>query len=79
MTSRISRPTPCFSAIAACGIWNSKNGLSPARFMWSMRALVTGSPGEPNGSLSMITQESASPRTSTPSQKLEVPSSTALP
>ncbi len=43
-----------------------------------MRAAVTGSPGEANGSLSMITQLSASPTTSTPCQKLEVASSTAF-
>jgi hypothetical protein len=36
-----------------------------------------GSPGEANGSLSMITQLSAAPITSTPCQKLEVASRTA--
>ena len=39
----------------------------------------SGSSGEANGSLSMATMESASPFTSTPSQKLPVASSTALP
>ena len=37
-----------------------------------------GSPGEANGSLSMTTQLSASPTTSTPCQKLDVASSTAF-
>ena len=45
--------------------------------MASIRAAVMGSPGEVNGSLSMITQLSASPATSTPCQKLEVAKSTA--
>ena len=43
----------------------------------SRRAAVIGSPGEANGSLSTITQLSASPTTSTPCQKLDVASSTA--
>src|SRR3569623_1630171 len=77
--SRISRPTPCFSAIAACGNCESRNGSPPRRRSASSRACKTGSPGDANGSLSMITTDSASPRTSTPSQKLLVPSSTALP
>ena len=38
-----------------------------------------GSSGGANGSLSMITIDSASPRTSMPSQKLALPTSTALP
>ena len=42
-----------------------------------MRAAVIGSPGDANGSLSTITQLSASPTTSTPCQKLEVANSTA--
>ena len=45
----------------------------------SMRAASTGSSGGANGSLSMTTSDSASPRTSTPSQKTALPSSTALP
>ena len=49
-----------------------------APLMASIRAAVTGSPGEANGSLSMITQLSASPTTSTPCQKLDVASSTAF-
>ena len=40
--------------------------------MASIRADVIGSPGDANGSLSMMTQLSASPTTSTPCQKLEV-------
>ena len=46
--------------------------------MASMRAAVIGSPGDANGSLSMITQLSASPTTSTPCQKLDVANSTAF-
>ena len=42
-----------------------------------MRAAVTGSAGDANGSLSMMTQLSASPITSTPCQKLDVANSTA--
>ena len=42
-----------------------------------MRAPVTGSPGDANGSLSTMTQLSASPTTSTPCQKLDVANSTA--
>ena len=42
-----------------------------------MRAATTGSPGEAKGSLSMITQESCSPTTSTPCQKDAVARSTA--
>ena len=45
--------------------------------MASIRAAVIGSPGEANGSLSMMTQLSASPTTSTPCQKLDVANSTA--
>ena len=44
----------------------------------SIRAAVIGSPGDANGSLSMMTQLSASPITSTPCQKLDVASSTAF-
>ena len=51
----------------------------PCFSITSMRAASTGSSGGANGSLSMITSESASPRTSTPSQKLWLPTSTALP
>ena len=50
----------------------------PRALIASMRAAVIGSPGEANGSLSMMTQLSASPTTSTPCQKLDVASSTAL-
>jgi len=41
-----------------------------------MRAFNKGSSGAVKGNLSIITNESASPRTSTPSQKLEVATST---
>ena len=44
-----------------------------------MRAASTGSSGGANGSLSITTTDSASPRTSTPSQNDWLPSSTALP
>ena len=40
---------------------------------------MTGSPSWAKGSLSITTSESASPATSTPSQKLAAPSSTPLP
>ena len=43
-----------------------------------MRAAVIGSPGDANGSLSMITQLNCSPTTSTPCQNDEVANSTAL-
>ena len=42
-----------------------------------MRAATIGSPGETNGSLSMITALSCSPCTSTPCQNDEVAKSTA--
>ena len=61
----------------ASGTWYSSNGEPPRPAMASMRAAVTGSAGEANGSLSMITQLRASPTTSTPCQKLEVARSTA--
>src|SRR5437899_889971 len=44
-----------------------------------MRARTSGSSGDAKGSFSMMTSRSASPFTSTPSQKLAVPSSTPLP
>jgi hypothetical protein len=56
-----------------------RNGLPPRSRRLLMRASNTGSPGEANGILSINTQDNASPRTSTPSQKLLVPSKTALP
>ena len=43
-----------------------------------MRARTSGSSGEAKGSFSMMTSRSASPFTSTPSQKLAVPSSTRV-
>src|SRR3569833_1914677 len=78
-TSRIKRPTPCFKVITACGNCASRKGSPPRLRNASSRACNTGSPGAANGSLSMITTDKASPRTSTPSQNLLVPSSTALP
>jgi len=58
---------------------SSVKGCRPLRGMLSMRAASTGSSGGANGSLSITTTESASPRTSTPSQKDWLPRSTALP
>ena len=46
--------------------------------MAAIRAATSGSPGDANGSRSMMTQLSASPATSTPCQKLAVASSTAF-
>src|SRR5690606_20884571 len=77
--SRISRPTPCFSASTASGSCDSTNGSPPARRIASRRACTSGSPGTANGSLSIATSRSARPGTSTPCQKLPVPSSTASP
>ena len=54
-------------------------GVAALAVRCSMRALTMGSSGEANGSFSMMTRRSAAPFTSTPSQKLAVPSSTALP
>src|SRR5712664_625986 len=54
-------------------------GLPPSRSSDSSRAASTGSSGGANGSLSMTTSDNASPRTSTPSQKLALPRRTALP
>ncbi len=79
LRSRISRPTPCFRAITALGSWSSAKGSPPLSLQSSTRALSSGSSGLANGSLSMITQESAAPRTSIPSQKLLVATSTARP
>src|SRR5688572_28508225 len=77
--SRMSRPTPCFSASTACGSCSSVNASPPALRTASARAWTSGSLGTANGSLSMTTSRNARPRTSTPCQKLPVPSRTALP
>ena len=61
------------------GICQSVNGLPPASRSASSRATSTGSSGAANGNLSMTTTLSASPATSTPSQKLAAPSSTPFP
>ncbi len=55
------------------------NALPPSAASLASRAASSGSSGGANGSLSMTTTDSASPGTSTPSQKLALPSSTALP
>ena len=59
-------------------IWQrlEKNGLPPWRRMDSSRAMIIGSFGTSNGSLSIITQLSDSPGIFTPSQKLATASST---
>ncbi len=75
---RSSRPSPCSSVRIASGTCSDANGSPPRAVMASSRAATIGSPGEANGSLSMITQLSASPTTSTPCQKLEVANSTAF-
>jgi hypothetical protein len=76
---RINRPAPCFKLIAACGTCHAMNGLPPSARRRSRRAASNGSSGGANGSLSITTSDSALPGTSTPSQKLALPSSTALP
>ena len=53
------------------------NAFLPSAFILSMRAASTGSSGGANGSLSITTSDKASPRTSTPSQKLLVATSSA--
>ena len=65
--------------MTASGSWNSLKALRPIRFRWRIFASTTGSSGGANGSLSMTTSDSASPRMSMPSQKLTLPTSTALP
>ncbi len=70
VSARMSRPAPCLSVMTAWGNWWTANGLNPFFASTSRRADSTGSSGGANGSLSMTTSESASPRTSTPSQKL---------
>ena len=62
----------------ASGTWKSANPSPPRATMASTLAATTGSPGDANGRRSTITQLRASPTTSTPCQKLDVPSSTAF-
>ena len=52
------------------------NGSAPRSRRARMRAEVTGSDGEANGSLSMTTHRREAPGTSTPSQNVPVPIST---
>ncbi len=73
---RMSRPNPCRSERAAAGTCSSEKPSRPCSASASSRACTTGSPGGAKGSLSMTTSESASPGTSTPSQKLWVAKST---
>ena len=70
LSERIRRPNPCLSASTASGIWYSVNAFRPSSCSARTRAATTGSLGTANGSRSTITQESCSPGTSTPSQKL---------
>ena len=65
--------------ITARGNWYSMKGLRPAARSLSMRAESTGSSGGAKGSLSITTSDRASPRTSTPSQKLWLATRMALP
>ena len=73
---RMRRPKPCLSDSAARGSWYDPNGSPPSSRMRSMRAAVSGSSGTAKGIRSITTSDSASPGTSTPSQKLCVASST---
>ena len=68
--SRMRRPKPCRNFRMAAGSEYCPNGLSYC----SERARWTGSLGTANGRRAMMSIESASPRMSTPSQKLCVPS-----
>ncbi len=69
-------PKPWRRASAAAGTESSEKPSRPCSSSALSRAATTGSPGGANGSRSMITSESASPGTSTPSQKLWVAKST---
>src|SRR3984957_11344684 len=73
----IKRPKPCFSARTASGTWYSAKALRPSSWSARTRAATIGSLGTAKGSLSTITQESWSPGTSTPCQKLAVAKRTA--
>src|SRR4028119_206905 len=72
------RPTPCLSEIAACGTEYSKNEEPPVESINLWRAATIGSVGTANGSLSIITHDNCSPRTSTPCQNEEVANKTAF-
>ena len=71
-------PSPCFKLMIACGTLYSKKLDPPSSSMYRWRAATIGSVGTANGSLSMITHDNCSPRTSTPCQKLEVANNTAF-
>ena len=79
VSSRIKRPAPCLRLIIASGNWWCTKPFIPFFSMAVMRAASTGSSGGEKGNLSIITSDNASPRTSTPSQKLWLPISTPLP
>ncbi|MNE37631.1 hypothetical protein D3C80_1314900 [compost metagenome] len=65
--------------MTASGNCTSLKGSPPRSRQSSILAFSKGSSGEVNGSLSIITHDKASPRTSTPSQKLLVATNSALP
>ena len=75
----MSRPKPCLNRMTASGTWNSRKLLRPASSRRSTCAWTRGSVGTAKGSFTRMTISSAFPGTSTPSQKLSVPSSTAVP
>ncbi len=54
-----SRPTPCLRVITASGSCTSSNGSPPRKRQSSMRAFNSGSSGEVNGNLSIITNDNA--------------------
>ncbi len=64
--------------MTASGSCTSSNGSPPRKRQSSMRAFNSGSSGEVNGNLSIITNDNVSPRTST-FQKLLVATRSALP
>ena len=78
-SERMRRPAPCLSVMTASGSVISSKGRLPEASTARLRAIITGSLGGAKGILSITTSESASPLTSTPSQKLIEPTSTALP
>ncbi len=63
-----SRPTPCFSVITAFGQLNlvTSNGSPPRKRQSSIRAFNSGSSGEVNGNLSIITNDNVAARHTLP-------------
>ena len=72
-------PYPCLRVMTASGSCTSSNGSPPAQTTIFHARFNSGSSGEVNGNLSIITNDNVSPRTSTPSQKLLVATRSALP